>query len=43
MLNQSHGTNVDAPPNFLRDLNVGPKVKQRKKIKIEHVPQFITF
>jgi hypothetical protein len=30
MLSQSHGTNVDAPPNFLGDLHVGPKMKQRK-------------
>jgi hypothetical protein len=28
----------DAPPNSLRDPNVGPKTKQQKKKKIRHIP-----
>ncbi len=31
-------TNDDTPPNFLRDPNVVPKVKQRKKKIINMLP-----
>ncbi len=33
----SHYTNLidDAPPKFLRDPNVGPKVKHQKKKRVE--------